>query len=100
VHRTQDKGHTCILSIFYTTFVLIQELEIFKFRTKLIRKNQTILIDIMAFVIKFDDLVELLNSKKWDVLRYIKKNYRENYHYIKDINFKKEIKQGGGKSWR
>lgn len=52
----------------------------------------------MAFVIKIDELIELFDSKKHNILRYLRKNFKESYHYIKDVNFKNERQGRGGQN--
>ena len=49
----------------------------------------------MSFLRNIDDLAEKLNVKKALVVRYIKKNYKENFHYIIDKECTKIVQRGG-----
>lgn len=52
----------------------------------------------MAFVVDMEDLVELLCAKKYHILRYVKTNFIENFHYMKDTTFKNERQGRGGQN--
>ena len=49
----------------------------------------------MDFIIDIDVLVELLKTKKYNVLRFIKKNFKEDIHYKQDKSLMIEAKRGG-----
>jgi very-short-patch-repair endonuclease len=52
----------------------------------------------MAFVVNMDVLVELFQTQKVTILKYIRKNFKENLHYIKDITYKNNTPGRGGQN--
>jgi very-short-patch-repair endonuclease len=50
------------------------------------------------FTRSLDDLLLILSTKKVDVVRHLKKNYKENIHYIIQQNNYKNIKRNGGQN--
>jgi len=50
------------------------------------------------FTRSLDDMLLILSTKKVDVVRHLKKNYKENIHYITQQNNYKNIKRNGGQN--
>ena len=50
----------------------------------------------MEFTTDIEMLAECLKTKKYNILRFLKKNFKENIHYKKDgLHARIEVKRGG-----